>query len=86
MSGKSKRFIRWLAEQMEERRSDVADVCNEFLDTGKIPEGFQFEHRFVKAKLPNGTAVEYDTLTTEIAYSLDGENFWQCEEHEYVDK
>jgi hypothetical protein len=84
---KDKLFIGWLARQFEERRSDVTDVCDAFAKNREIPAGFEFEKRFVKAKIPDtGIVVEYDTLTTEIAYSTDGGHFQQCVEHEYKDE
>lgn len=98
---KDKLFIGWLARQFEERRSDVTDVCDSFAKNREIPADFEFEKRFIKAKIPDnfvildkgtlkplGKAItlEYDTLTTEISFSFDGVNFQQCSGHEYTDE
>lgn len=97
---KDKLFIGWLARAFEERRSDVTDICDEFAKNHAIPENFEFEKRFVRAHIPTIDCsvytgfgarpgiitLEYDTLTTEISFSLDGKNFSQCVDHEYLDE
>lgn len=74
-------FIRRMAESYAERRTDVADACNAFLETGKIV--IEPEARFVHAKIANVACLEYDTLTTEISYE-DANGTWHiCDDHTY---
>lgn len=76
-------FIRRMAESYAERRTDVSDACNAFLETGKIV--IEPEARFVHAKIANVACLEYDTLTTEISYE-DANGTWHiCDDHTYGD-
>lgn len=57
-------FIRWLANQYSEIRTDVSEQCYSYLN--EEPDLFpDFEHRFVSTNF-NGYIIEYDTLTTSI--------------------
>lgn len=80
-----KEFIQELADACREKRSDITEICEHFLRTGKLREDW-IGSRFVKAKIPKlSIEVEYDTLTTEIAYHTPGEYWQQCIDHDYTD-
>ena len=83
---KEREFINWLADQYAGRRSDVTDLCEEYLRTGKKPVKAIPEHRYVRAMIPESIyEVEYDTLTTEIMYHKPLCQWLPCEHHEYYD-
>lgn len=85
MNGKERQFIEWLAREFAERRSDVNELCNSFLETGEIPENPSFEHRYIQATIPDTDfEIEYDTLTTEISYHTPLEQWSQCINHVYT--
>ncbi len=81
-------FIEKMQDAYAEKRSDVSDNCQNFLEGND--DLFYTEHRYITAKVP-GTEriVQYDTLTTrlEAAHYDDAieNNGWKdCEDHEYT--
>ena len=81
-------FIRWLADNYAERRTDVYEQCHEFLDTGSVYEDY-FESRFINATITiKGEEIKlfYDTLTTQIEYYDNDKNIWHtADNHDYYD-
>ena len=77
-------FIQKLANLYAERRSDVADICMEFLKSGEFHPDWA-EHRHINAKIKDyNIKLYYDTLTTIIDYSIDDGKTWNpAENHEY---
>lgn len=62
-------FIRWLSINLAERRSDISDMCTDFLELGIEPKVEDIESRYIKARIPGSSIeVEYDTLTTLLSY------------------
>lgn len=83
---KERNFIKWLADQYAERRSDVTDLCEEYLRTGKKPVKAIPEHRYVRAMIPDtDIEIEYDTLSTKIMYHRPLSQWKDCVHHEYYD-
>lgn len=77
-------FINKLGDLYVEHRSDVSDMCDMFLKDGTMPTEDMRESRFIKAILPDGTELCYDTLTTYIEYKpVDGE--WKILDVDYED-
>ena len=80
-----KKQIERLAKALAEKRSDISDILN------KIAQGDKWsvrdiEHRFIRARLPDGREVEYDTLTTEMRYFNATAGVWVIAlDHEYLD-
>ena len=62
-------FINWLAFNLAERRSDISDMCTNFLENGTEPKIEDIESRYIQATIP-GTEIEieYDTLRTIFEY------------------
>ena len=58
----------------EEKRSDVADMCQAILD-GKDPKAEYAEHRYVEWTY-NGVDFMYDTLTTLVKVRDDEIGHW----------
>lgn len=77
-------FIQWLATAFAEKRTDVTEICEQYLKDGRVPDPKNIERRYIWARIP-GTdiEIEYDTLTTEVSYHKSGEQWEQCIEHEY---
>jgi hypothetical protein len=78
-------FIKELAYQLAEKRSDISELCTIYLESGES-DFRRIEHRFISARIP-GTAiqVEYDTLTTEMEFSEAGALWEPCIDHKYHD-
>lgn len=77
-------FINKLGDLYVEHRSDVSDMCDMFLKDGTMPTEDMRESRFIKATLPDGTELCYDTLTTYIEYKpVDDE--WKILDVDYED-
>lgn len=56
-----------LALLLREKRSDISDILDYIVEGSEWQDSL-VEHRFITGKLPDGTELEYDTLTTEISY------------------
>lgn len=82
-------FIEYLRDTFAEKRSDVSDMCTEYLEKGTIPNA-KPEHRFIYATVPNtNIQIEYDTLTTLISYRNkmdESREYTECIKHKYVDE
>lgn len=79
-------FIEWIAEQYAGKRTDVTEICDEFLRTGKKPVKVKPEYRFIQATIPNtDIEIEYDTLTTTIMYHRPQSNWKDCTHYKYFD-
>lgn len=62
-------FIKALGELYSEHRSDVSDICHEFLIGGLTPEWREWrEHRFIRGNITRDYRFIYDTLTTIAEY------------------
>lgn len=59
--------IKVLADLIAEKRSDIHEILYDILE-GREWTADQIESRYVKAELPDGTLLFYDTLKTEIEY------------------
>ena len=81
---KPRKFIQVLADLYAERRSDVHEICLEYLETGEFNPDWA-EHRHINAKIKDyNIKLYYDTLTTTIDYSIDDGKTWNpAENHEY---
>lgn len=82
---KDRKFIELLAGLLAERRSDISEICDNYLKYEKYPTIKDIERRYINAEIEElGTYVQYDTLTTEISYNT-LENVWKtCKNHEYT--
>lgn len=79
-------FIDWIADLYAEKRSDITEICDEFLRTGKKPVKVKPECRFIRAMIPNtDIEIEYDTLSTKIMYHRPLSQWEDCVHHEYYD-
>ena len=81
-------FIRKLSDLYGENRSDVAELCDIFLVTGKLPKNYKnyVESRFIQGKIPNTEIqIEYDTLTTHISYHIPLKQWEIIEDVKYID-
>ncbi len=81
-------FIKWLMAKYADKRSDICELCDEYLKTGQQPVKTRIEHRIIQATIP-GTEieVEYDTLTTEMQCVLHVGAQWEsCTNHKYLDE
>lgn len=77
-------FINWIAEQYAGKRTDVTELCDEFLRTGKKPVKVKPECRFIQATIPNtDIEVEYDTLTTKLMYHRALSQWEDCAHYKY---
>ena len=65
-----------LATALIEKRSDVSDQLFDIIREGEPFHPDAIEQRYIRARLPGGIHVEYDTLTTLISYLLPGSNEW----------
>lgn len=75
-------FIAKLAKDYVELRSDVSDICTDYLE-GLDVSSYRPEHRHVECKV-NGTLVMYDTLRTIIEYQDPETGEWEdAEDHNY---
>ena len=80
----NKQFIKYLIQEFSEKRNDVVDMCEEFLETGKTT--LKPESRLIYADIPHTKiSVEYDTLTTQLNFTDSTYmNFWNvCDNHRY---
>lgn len=83
---KEREFINWLADQYAGKRTDVTELCDEYLRTGKKPVEAMPECRFVRAMIPNtDIEIEYDTLSTKIMYHRPLSQWKDCVHYEYYD-
>lgn len=72
-----------LCNLIKEKRSDIAEIFDAIL-WDKPWKNNWVEHRFAYAQLPDGTLLEYDTLTTEISFLAKGESTWKTAlNHDY---
>ena len=80
-------FIEYMGKAFAERRSDVAEMCEEFLQKGTVSR--EPEQRFIYGSIPNTSIqIEYDTLTTLLSYrnKMDEEKeYRECKDHKYID-
>jgi hypothetical protein len=76
-----------ILKHYSERRTDITDLVEEYLNTGAIPHNFKPESRIISASIPeHDLYVEYDTLTTLLSYKKRTETFLkECEDHDYKD-
>jgi len=74
-------FIKKMQDEYSEKRSDVSDNCQNFLEGND--DLFYSESRYTYAEIPGTTiAVEYDSLTTLIMFS-EVRAWRECANHEY---
>jgi len=82
-----RQFIEYMGKVFADKRSDVAEMCEQFLKVGAVSR--EPEHRFIYASIPNtNIQIEYDTLTTLLSYRniMDEEKeYRECKDHEYID-
>lgn len=79
-------FIQFLIETFAEKLSDVVDMCEHYLETGKKPD-FPTECRFIYAKVPEtDIEIEFDTLTTHLSYHRPLGQWEECVGHDYKDE
>lgn len=84
MDNKIKDELKRLKNGLVENRSDIAEILDSII-SGEKWDNSQIESRFINADLPDGTKVEYDTLTTEISYLSPGKDNWEkAIHHEYI--
>jgi hypothetical protein len=77
-------WIRDMAQEYQERRTDVSDNLDYMLD-GTYEQNKYTEHRIVQARCGN-TWVEYDTLTTLMRYMPPNKkHYLEAEKHDYYD-
>lgn len=74
-------FISTLCDLYQENRSDVAEICVNFLEDGAIPTTKDVGARFVSGYIPVGPTIDrikvlYDTLAGTLEYSVDN-NMWE---------
>lgn len=82
-----KQFINWLAVELAEKRSDISDLCQNFLKDGTLPHRDNIEHRYIQAKIPNvNIEIEYDTLTTELFYHTPLNQWEPCIDYKYLNE
>ena len=76
-----------ILNHFSERRTDVAELAETYLNSGIIPKDFKPEHRFITATIPDyDLIIEYDTLTTLLSYKGRNEQFLkECDDHDYKD-
>jgi hypothetical protein len=67
--------IEQVADIYSERRSDVSEMLRNVLG-GQDPSENDAEHRYALQELSDGTAIEYDTLTTLFRFR-DKDGVWQ---------
>ncbi len=78
------RWVRDMAQEYQERRTDVSDNLDYMLD-GTYEQNKYTEHRIVHARCGN-TWVQYDTLSTSMRYlPPNEEDYLEAEEHDYYD-
>jgi hypothetical protein len=79
-------FIQKMRNEYIEKRSDVAELCEDFLLNGTA-DFSNIEHRYITASVPDcgGLEIQYDTLSTLIEYHKPGEQWDTCIAHEYND-
>lgn len=77
--------IRKLADHLCEKRSDISDILIDLIDKHQPVRIEDVEHRFITASVPENTVmVEFDTLTTHMAYKLKDAEVWlNCENVDY---
>ncbi len=80
-------FIEYMGKVFANKRSDVAEMCEQFLKVGAVSR--EPEHRFIYASIPNtNIQIEYDTLTTLLSYrnkTDEDVEYKECKNHEYID-
>ncbi len=82
-------FISTLCNLYQENRSDVADICVNFLEDGVIPTPTDVGARFVSGYLPYGPTgdrikVLYDTFAGTLEYSEDNNAWNALEDVQYM--
>lgn len=78
-------FIEKLIELFREKRTDITQICNDYLSSGKLPTEKDIDCRFVQARIPkNTTLIEYDTLTKTLSEHNYDSHWIDCEEHVYT--
>jgi hypothetical protein len=78
-------FIEKVAELFKDKRSDIVDICNTYLNTGKLPTIENIDCRFIQARIPkNTTRIEYDTLTKTLSKHNYDSQWIDCIEHVYT--
>lgn len=90
---KKRRFLQLLSAALLEKRSDLADLIDMFLeDQDSVTEAdfAGLEARFVYAEIPpekraGVLKLEYDTLTTELSYQTEDGSWHSCCKHVYQD-
>ena len=88
---KKKRFLQLLASELLENRSDISELISTFLEDQDsfTEESFEaIESRFIYAEIPpedrsGALKIEYDTLTTELAYLTTDGTWKHCINHVY---
>lgn len=76
--------VEHLARLLAERRSDIADILDDMLE-GRRPKKRDIEARFVTATVPAGAVtVQYDTLTTLLAFEDARGNWSEPQQEEYT--
>jgi len=82
-------FISTLCNLYQENRSDVADICVNFLEDGVIPTPTDVGARFIEGYLPYGQTedkikVLYDTFAGTLEYSEDNDAWNALEDVQYM--